>query len=333
MTAVASTRLPLHNLRRGKVRDVYRLPTTADAPTAPDQPEPAAPLLIVATDRISAFDVVMRTPIPGKGRLLTATARRWFDFIEARRLAPTHTIAWHLDPEDARRCGLSPDQTAELQGRVCIARPARVVPVECVVRGYLDGSGWREYQNTGAVCGVTLPKGLRRGDRLTEPIFTPATKAEDGEHDQNISSEQAASIVGRPVIEHARQISIDIYNAAHQHAAERGIIIADTKFEFGFPAESANDDDPAELMLIDEALTPDSSRYWPADQWKPGGPQVSFDKQFVREHLQTLVDRGEWDKTPDADGLGPALPDGVIEGTLARYREALERLWGETGVA
>ena len=333
MTAVASTRLPLHILRRGKVRNVYRLPTTADAPTAPDQRDDAAPLLIVATDRISAFDVVIRTPIPGKGRLLTATARRWFGFIEQRQLAPTHTIAWHIEPTAAREWGLSFHQARELEGRVCIARPARVVPVECVVRGYLDGSGWREYQQTGAICGVALPADLRRGDRLPEPVFTPATKAEDGEHDQNITFDHAARIVGRPVMEHARQISLNIYNAAHDHAAQRGIILADTKFEFGFPTDSQNNHDPRDLMLIDEALTPDSSRYWPADQWKPGGPQVSFDKQFVREHLQTLVDAGEWDKTPDADGLGPRLPAEVIEGTLARYREALERLWGETGVA
>jgi phosphoribosylaminoimidazole-succinocarboxamide synthase len=329
---LATTDLPLELVRRGKVRDVYRLPAHADA-AAP------APVLIVATDRISAFDVVMRTPVPGKGRLLTRMSRLWFEFIEERALARTHTLSW----ETEEAWGLTEDQRTLLAGRVCKARPAEVLPVECVVRGYLDGTGWREYQQTGAVCGVRLPDGLRRADRLPEPIFTPTTKARDGEHDENITFEHAAAIAGDEPMRRARDISLAIYRAAAAHAEDRGLILADTKFEFGWPLiepspsplgdTPAYERDPDRLMLIDEALTPDSSRYWPRDGWEPGGAQASFDKQFVREHLQSLVDAGVWDKSGDADGLGPELPDEVVAGTLARYREALQRLWGESGVA
>ncbi|MEZ6210388.1 MAG: phosphoribosylaminoimidazolesuccinocarboxamide synthase [Phycisphaerales bacterium] len=311
MESLVATSLELPGRRQGKVRDVYDLP--------PAHPGGPRRVLMVATDRLSAFDVVLPTPIPGKGRLLTLMALRWFRWIESGNLANTHV----LSSATADIPGISEVHRSQLEGRVIIGRACRVVPVECVVRGYLDGSGWKEYQQTGCVCGVRLPDALRRGDCLPEPIFTPATKAELGAHDENISFEHACDIVGRDVMLRLRDTSFAIYNAAHAFAAERGVILADTKFEFGFPLGPDGRTTGEPPILIDEALTPDSSRYWPTDSWKPGGPQVSYDKQFVRDYLQDLVDRGLWDKTPP----GPDLPEHVVSGTLAKYREAFDRLF------
>jgi phosphoribosylaminoimidazole-succinocarboxamide synthase len=296
-------------LRRGKVRDVYELD--------------ASRLLLVATDRISAFDVVMPTPIDDKGKTLTAMSTWWFRFIAQHRLAETHVLSTSVAdlPREIAPAGSA--VRAWLDGRITIARRCRVIPVECVVRGYLEGSGWKEYQRTGAVCGVQLPPGLRHCDRLPAPIFTPATKAAEG-HDENISFETAAEAVGLETIGALREMSLSIYQAAAAHALARGIIIADTKFEFGLPDDATVRAGRiwVQPLLIDEALTPDSSRFWPADTFAPGGPQRSFDKQFLREHLEGLVNQGRWDKSPP----GPALPPEVVAGTVARYTEALTRL-------
>ncbi|MEQ8771200.1 MAG: phosphoribosylaminoimidazolesuccinocarboxamide synthase [Phycisphaerales bacterium] len=301
--AVFDTDLTLPDARRGKVRDVYGLP--------------GGRVLMVATDRISAFDVVLPEPIAGKGRLLTAISAFWLRWIEGRGICRTHLVS--TDPADVPDGAFGGVTTrADLAGRIMIGRACRVIPVECVVRGYLEGSGWKDYQRNGSVCGIELPEGLRQCERLPEPIFTPATKAEIGAHDENIGFEAAAAIAGRATMERLREVSLAIYRAACAHAAARGIIIADTKFEFGVPL----DDPDGEPILIDEALTPDSSRFWPADSYEPGRAQASYDKQFVREHLEGLVARGAWDKTAP----GPSLPEGVIAGTLARYREAAARL-------
>ncbi len=299
--------LPL--VRRGKVRDVYRLDDHR--------------LMIVASDRISAFDVVLPTPIPGKGRLLTRMAAFWFGFIRRQDLVETHLLSTSLNDLPHSALPDDPDARRWFEGRVTIARACEVIPIECVVRGYLEGSGWKEYQRTGSVCGVPLPDGLRQCDRLPEPIFTPATKAPTG-HDENISFEHAAELVGLETMATLRDLSLRIYTHAAEHARRRGIIIADTKFEFGRPAHDADALGRvwSQPMLIDEALTPDSSRFWPADRWSPGGPQPSFDKQFLREHLEALVSRGLWDRTPP----GPPLPEEVVRGTLSRYEEAVERL-------
>ncbi|MBL8764435.1 MAG: phosphoribosylaminoimidazolesuccinocarboxamide synthase [Phycisphaerae bacterium] len=304
-------------LRRGKVRDVYELP--------PD-PRLGPRLLIVASDRVSAFDVVMPTPIPDKGRLLTSIAAHWFRFIESRRIVQTHLLSTDLDDlPDAGRA-LSEPERAFLQGRSTIARRAEVIPIECVVRGYLEGSGWKEYQSAGSVCGITLPRGLRQCDRLPEPIFTPATKAPSGQHDENISFERAAELVGLETMGFLRDASLAVYRAAAAFALERGIIIADTKFEFGVESSAAQRAGRVWTppILIDEALTPDSSRFWPADQYAPGRPQASFDKQFLREHLEDLVARARWNKCPP----GPALPPEVVRGTRERYEQAARRLCG-----
>lgn len=331
-----STNLPLPGRRQGKVRDIYDLP-----PDASGTPR----ILIIATDRISAFDVVMPSPITGKGRLLTDVSLRWFRFIEERGLARTHLLS--TNTSDLIGLGSPPitaAQAAELEGRIMISRRCRVAPVECVARGYLDGSGWVEYQQTGSVCGVRLPPGLRRGDRLPEPIFTPATKEEVGTHDENIDFDRACAHAakwlgaggdaGRALMEHLRSMTLAIYRAAHDYAASRGLILADTKFEFGFPlaqgatawpaseqASRAADSEPP--VLCDEALTPDSSRYWDAAKWNPGGEQPSFDKQFLREYLNRLTAEGRWNKQPPA----PPLPPDVIEGTRARYDEVRRRLF------
>ncbi len=310
MDALTRTNLPLPGRREGKVRDIYDLP--------PESPGGPARLLIVATDRISAFDVVMPTPIPGKGRLLTEVSARWFEFIREKRLAPTHVITGDVSGVP----GLAPGERDAIRGRASVVRRCRVVPVECVVRGYLDGSGWGEYRQTGEVCGVALPPGLRRGDRLPEPIFTPATKEAVGVHDQNITFERACEIAGADVMRHLREMSLAIYRAAHEYSAGRGLFLADTKFEFGMP-EGARGEAASEPILVDEALTPDSSRYWDASAWNPGGEQVSFDKQFLREFLNRLVDQGRWNKQPP----GPDLPADVVEGTLARYRAVRDRLF------
>jgi len=282
------------NLRfrtRGKVRDIFE---TDDR------------LLIVATDRISAFDVVLPNGIPDKGRVLTALSKFWFAHTSG--IIANHLISTDVDefPDVAQ------EYRETLSGRTMLVRKAERIDVECVVRGYLSGSAWREYQGHGTVCGESLPRGLRESDQLPAPIFTPATKADSG-HDENISVGQMAQLVGADLTGQLEETSIAIYTAARTYAADRGIILADTKFEFGLH--------DASLILIDEALTPDSSRFWPADEYDPGRPQRSFDKQFVRNYLQSL----NWDKTPPAPDLTPE----VIRGTSARYREAYERLAGE----
>jgi phosphoribosylaminoimidazole-succinocarboxamide synthase len=255
-------------------------------------------LLMVASDRISAYDVVMPNPIPDKGRVLTQMSVFWFE--TTGDIVPNHLISEDVPPEVA--------------GRGIRVRRLDMYPVECVVRGYLSGSGWREYREAGSVCGIELPQGLSESDRLPEPIFTPATKAERGAHDENVSFERAGEIVGsRPLMEELRRISIELYRHAADHAAERGIILADTKFELGSSPG-------AEVVLGDEVLTPDSSRFWPADEYEPGRPQRSFDKQYVRDWL----DRAGWDHTPPA----PELPDDVVANTRARYIEAYERITG-----
>lgn len=294
---VLTTDLPdLKLWRRGKVRDVYDLGTA---------------LLFVATDRISAYDVIMDQPIPGKGEILTTMSLFWF-----QRLAdvvPNHLITADVD--------LFPDVCAPyrtiLAGRSMLVRKTSPLPIECVARGYLAGSGWKEYQLGRSVCGVPLPEGMEQSGRLPEPIFTPATKAEEG-HDLNISYEAAVDLVGAQVAQRARDYTLELYRRASAIAEARGLIIADTKFEFGV-------DESGELILIDEVLTPDSSRFWLASAWKAGSEQQNFDKQFLRDYLESI----EWNKTPPP----PTLPDFVLEGTAARYREALERLTGIASTA
>ncbi len=279
---------------RGKVRDIY---------------EAGDDLVLVASDRISAFDVVLPTPIPDKGRVLTALTLFWLE--RTRGIVPNHLLT-----ADVREFPGPFTGEPELAGRSMLVRRARMVPIECVARGYLSGSGWKEYRGSGSVCGIPLPPGLRESDRLPETIFTPATKATTG-HDVNISIEEAAGIVGRGLAERLRELTIDVYEHCAAIALERGIIIADTKFEFGFAGD--------ELILCDEVLTPDSSRFWPADRYEPGGPQPSFDKQYVRDWL----DASGWDHEPPP----PDLPADVVEQTSSRYREAYERLAGEPWAA
>jgi phosphoribosylaminoimidazole-succinocarboxamide synthase len=302
--ALLETRLPLPNRRQGKVRDLYDV----------QLPDGTPGLLIVATDRISAFDVVMANGLPGKGIVLTQISKFWFE-----RFAPH--VAHHLVSTDAADiAGIDAADRRALDGRVMICRRARVVPIECIARGYLAGSGYHDYARTGAVCGHALPAGLRNGDRLPEPLFTPSTKAASG-HDVNIPFADAACLVGEPLMQRLRALTLALYAQARDHAAACGILLADTKFEFGLP--EGGDGEP---MLIDEACTPDSSRFWPADRWRPGSEQPSFDKQFVRDYLETLVAAGRWDKTPP----GPHLPDDVVAQSLARYLEACRRLTGRT---
>ena len=278
-------------VKRGKVRDIYR--------AGPER------LLIVASDRISAFDVVLDPGIPGKGAVLTQLSSFWFERLAG--VVPSHLVATAPGafpaPFTAR---------PELAGRACLVRAVRIVPVECVVRGYIVGSGWKEYLAGGTVCGIRLPAGLRQADRLPEPIFTPSTKAEVG-HDENIGFDQVVRIAGGPVAERLRSASIELYRRAAAHAESRGIIVADTKFEFGL-------DEVGEVVWADEALTPDSSRFWPADRYAPGSNPPSFDKQFVRDWLEA----SGWDKRPPA----PTLPADVVEKTLALYLEAYRRLTG-----
>jgi len=262
----------------GKVRELYSLDDTR--------------LLLVASDRISTFDVVLPTEIPDKGRVLTGLAAFWF--ARTRHLVPNHLLALRED------------------GRSTECRKLEMLPIECVVRGYLAGSGWKDYQAAGATSGHSLPSGMRESDQLPEPIFTPATKAQSG-HDENIDAEHASELVGPERFREVERVALTLYEYAAKYARERGIVIADTKFEFGL-------DDEGRLVLGDEALTPDSSRFWPADAYEPGGPQPSFDKQFVRDYCETLG----WDKTPP----GPELPADVVEGTRARYVEAFDRITG-----
>jgi phosphoribosylaminoimidazole-succinocarboxamide synthase len=273
---------------RGKVRDIYDL---------------GDKLLIVATDRLSAFDVILPTPIPDKGRVLTQLSLFWFDLL--KDVIPNHILSASEFPAPF-------DQFKEqLAGRSMVVRKTNPLPIECVVRGYVSGSGWKDYRVTGKICGISLPTGLSESDRLPEPIFTPATKAESG-HDENISFKQAASVVGKDLAEKVRAVSLEIYRRATAYAEPRGIIVADTKFEFGLLKD--------ELMWIDEALTPASSRFWPAAHYSPGGPQPSFDKQFVRDYLERM----RWPKTPP----GPELPPEVVSATRDKYREAYRILTG-----
>lgn len=290
--ALSQTSLPdLQLSRRGKVRDVYDIDDER--------------LLIVATDRISAFDCILPTPIPRKGEVLTALSRFWFEKLAG--IVPNHLITTNLDemPDSVRR-------STELQGRAMLARKTKVFPVECVVRGYLVGSGWKDYLRTGEVCGHKLPDNLLESAELSEPIFTPSTKAEQG-HDENISEAAVRDLLGAETTDYLRDTSLRLYTEARQYARGRGIIIADTKFEFGRDANG-------EIILIDEALTPDSSRFWPAESYSPGKSQPSFDKQFVRDYLETLT----WDKRPPA----PPLPAEVAKATTARYLEAYRLLTG-----
>jgi phosphoribosylaminoimidazole-succinocarboxamide synthase len=280
----------LELLHRGKVRDVYALD--------------AQRMLIVTSDRLSAFDVVLPDPIPDKGRVLTEISNFWF----ART---RHIVQNHLTGLAVADFVRDPDERAMLLHRAIVVRRLRALPVEAVVRGYVIGSGWKEYQAAGGICGIALPKGLRQADRLPEPIFTPATKAAVGEHDENVSFETIAATIGADLAAKVRSTALAIYAFAAEHARTRGIIIADTKFEFGV-------DDAGELVLIDEVLTPDSSRFWPADRYAPGQSPPSFDKQYVRDYLETLT----WNKKAP----GPKLPTEVIEKTAANYREALARL-------
>jgi len=294
-SVVLETSLAGLPLRRGKVRDIYDLTERTGEPR----------LLIVATDRISAFDVVLPTGIPYKGRVLTGLSLFWFSFLA--EVAPSHFLTTDLEG-----LGLAEAERAELSGRAMVVRKAEVIPVECVVRGYLAGSAWREYRDSGTVCGLRLPPGLRESDELPEPIFTPTTKAASG-HDQALTFEEVARLVGAERAEEIRRRSLTLYRRAAEYARSRGIIIADTKFEWGL-AEG-------ELLLVDEVLTPDSSRFWPAEEYEPGRPQPSFDKQFVRDYLETL----DWDKTPP----GPRLPPEVVARTSEKYVAAYELLTGE----
>jgi phosphoribosylaminoimidazole-succinocarboxamide synthase len=280
-TALADLKL----IARGKVREMYEL---------------EGDLVMVASDRVSAYDVVLPTPIPDKGRVLTQMSVFWFE--ATGHICPNHFVSEEVPPE--------------AEGRGLRVKRLDMYPVECVVRGYLSGSGWREYRESGAVCGIALPEGLRESDKLPEPIFTPATKAEVGDHDENIDFDRAAQIVGdRALMEHLRETSIALYSHAAEHAAERGIIIADTKFEFGASPG-------AEIVLADEVLTPDSSRFWPAGDYEPGRGQQSFDKQYVRDWL----DESGWDHSPP----GPDLPEDVVANTRAKYVEAYERISGRS---
>ena len=291
MKAISKTQysaLPL--FRRGKVRDVYDL---------------GEQLLIVATDRLSAFDVVLPDPIPAKGEVLTTISRFWFD--RTGHIVRNHCIS--TDPADYPE--ICQRYTRELAGRSMLVKKTRPLQIECVVRGYLTGSGLKEYRTSGSVCSIPLPEGLEDGSKLPQPLFTPSTKAEEG-HDENISFEQAAEIVGREVAEKVRDFSIALYSYAQDYARERGIIIADTKFEFGLDGD--------EIILIDEALTPDSSRFWPIDEYEPGRAQPSFDKQYIRDYLESV----KWDKSPPA----PVLPGDVIEGTTRKYLEAYKLITG-----
>jgi phosphoribosylaminoimidazole-succinocarboxamide synthase len=294
MQTVLQTSIPeLELVARGKVRDVYAV--------GDDK------LLMIATDRISAFDCVLGSPIPGKGVVLTQISLFWFDFL--RDLTPNHLISADVDeyPEHLQK------YRDQLEGRSMLVHRANMVNIECVARGYLAGSGWKEYKKSKSVCGLPLPDGLLESSRLPEPLFTPSTKAQSG-HDENISIEQAGEIVGADLAERLKDMTLAIYSTAAAYAVTRGILLADTKFEFGFLN--------GQLILADEVLTPDSSRFWPSSEYQPGGAQSSFDKQFVRDYLETLT----WNKQPPA----PELPEEIVRKTQQKYLEAYERLTGRT---
>jgi phosphoribosylaminoimidazole-succinocarboxamide synthase len=295
MNPIVETNLPgVKLLNRGKVRDVYAI--------GEDK------LLIVATDRISAFDYVLGTGIPDKGKVLTQTSLFWFERFHAAGLVENHLISADVTKFPAPL----PQFAEQLEGRSMLVHRAKMVDVECVARGYISGSGWKDYQKTGAICGIPLPSGMKESDRLPEPIFTPSTKAQTG-HDENISFEQAAASVGAELAGKLRSLTLALYSHAAEYALTRGIIIADTKFEFGFINGT--------LSLCDEALTPDSSRFWPQGGYKPGGAQPSFDKQFVRDYLEKI----RWNKQPPV----PSLPDEVVSGTREKYLEAYRLLTGK----
>jgi phosphoribosylaminoimidazole-succinocarboxamide synthase len=279
----------LHLLRQGKVRDIYDLGDN---------------LLMVATDRISAFDVVMPNPVPGKGRILTKMSRFWFEMMES--IIPNHLIAADVEQFP----GACRPYIDIIRGRSMLVRKAEPLSVECIVRGYLSGSGWKSYLESGGLCGIRLPEGLQESGRLPEPLFTPSTKADMGAHDENISFERVEDMLGKDLASRLKDVSLAIYKKAVAFAESRGIVIADTKFEFGLI--------DGELVLIDEILTPDSSRFWPKDTYQPGGPQKSFDKQYVRDYLLSL----DWNQKPPA----PVLPPEVVENTRRKYDEALRRL-------
>ena len=278
-------------LKRGKVRDIYDL---------------GDKLLMIATDRISAFDVVMPDPIPDKGKILSKISLFWFDAIKS--LVQNHVISSNVAeyPAECRK------YSEELDGRSMLVKKAEPLPIECVVRGYLSGSGWSSYKEYGEVCGIRLPKGLKESDQLPEPVFTPSTKEEVGTHDINIDFDETVKKIGRKLAERVKELSIEIYIKGSKLAAQKGIIIADTKFEFGIVEN--------EIIIIDEVLTPDSSRFWPKDSYKPGGPQLSFDKQYLRDYLISI----KWNRKPPA----PSLPKEVIDNTRSKYMEALKRLTG-----
>ena len=284
----------LKRIAEGKVRDLYEIDSQQT--------------LMVATDRLSAFDVVLPTPIPGKGKILTAVSKFWFD-----RLQPI--VANHCCPLMLEDLPLEPEEREVLAGRSLRVRRLEPLPVEAVVRGYLIGSGWKDYRRDGRVCGIDLPSGMDLAERLPEPLFTPATKARQGEHDENISFERVTDLIGKERAEEVRDVSLRLYAEASAHAREHGVIIADTKFEFGVDEEGT-------LVLIDEVLTPDSSRFWNADDWRTGENPYSFDKQFVRDWLETL----DWDKRPP----GPEVPAEIVERTTERYKQIGRRLCGES---
>jgi len=275
---------------QGKVRDNYKIDDKH--------------MLIVATDRISAFDVIMPTPIPGKGKILTAVTHFWLDKLQ-------HIIPNHQSTLPLINVIKDKDELASVDGQAMVVKKLRPLPIEAIVRGYIIGSGWKDYQKTGAICGIELTSNLQLADKLPEAIYTPSTKADVGGHDENIDYNKTVELLGEPLAEQVRDVSLQLYKEAAEFALERGIIIADTKFEFGL-------DDNDQLVLIDEVLTPDSSRFWPADSYQPGSSPESFDKQFVRDYLESL----DWDKNPP----GPALPDDIVKKTIDKYNEALQRL-------
>jgi len=290
---ILHTELPgVERYGSGKVRDVYSVD---------------GKLLIVATDRISAFDYILATGIPDKGKVLTQLSIFWFDFL--RDLVPNHLLTAQVDEFPAPL----PRYRDQLAGRSMLVRRARMIEIECVARGYLAGSGWKEYQSHGTVCGIELPRGLKESDRLPEPLFTPATKAQSG-HDENVPFSAVVDVVGENLARQLRDLTLSIYSKAAKYAETRGIIIADTKFEFGFAGD--------QLILGDEVLTPDSSRFWPADTYRPGGPQFSYDKQFVRDYLESI----HWNKQPPA----PGLPEDVAAKTSEKYRQAYRELTGRS---
>ncbi len=284
--------LPL--LHRGKVRDLYAV--------GDDH------ILFIATDRLSAFDVILPSPIPGKGALLTSISDFWFE--KTKGLIPNH-----LSDRKLEEVLPDPEEYAQAEGRCMLVRKLKPLPVEAIVRGYIIGSGWKDYQKTGAICGIELPTGLQIAEQLPEPIYTPSSKAALGAHDENISFEETVELVGKEIATEVREVTMELYKFAAEHARARGILIADTKFEFGLDKDN-------QLVLMDEALTPDSSRFWPADEWEPGMNPPSFDKQIVRDYLETL----DWNKKAP----GPTLPEEILERTQARYREVIERLKGPT---